>query len=79
MYVDDIILTSNGKTGLTFVEKKLVIDFQIKDLGTIRYFLGMEFAMSKSGILVNQRKYILDLLIKIGCKVTETLIEQNLK
>ena len=42
----------------------------------------MEFARSKSGILVNQRKYILDLLKETGllaCRVAETPIEQNLK
>ncbi|TYK01502.1 Lysosomal alpha-mannosidase [Cucumis melo var. makuwa] len=35
-------------------EKKLADDFQIKDLGTLKYFLSMEFARSKSDILVNQ-------------------------
>ena len=50
----------------TFVKKKLANDFQIKDLGTSKYFLCMQFAKSKSGILVNQRKYILDLLKETG-------------
>ena len=57
-------------------------DFKIKDLGSLKYFLGMEFARSKSGILVNQRKYILDLLKEtglLGCRIAETPIEQNLK
>ena len=64
------------------MKKKLADDFQIKDLGTLKYFLGMETAKSKSGILVNQRKYILDLLKEIGilnCKVAKTPIEQNMK
>ena len=42
----------------------------------------MEFARSKNGILVNQRKYILDLLKEtslLGCQIAETPIEQNLK
>ena len=46
-----------------------------------KYFLGMEFARSKEGIFVNQRKYILDLLNEtgmFGCKVAETPIEPNL-
>ena len=53
-------------------------DFQIKDLGTLKYFLGMEFPKSKSDILVNQRKYILDLLKEtdlLGCRVPKTPIE----
>ena len=42
----------------------------------------MKFARSKSGILVDQRKYILDLLKEtglLGCRVAETPIELNLK
>ena len=42
----------------------------------------MEFSKSKSGVLVNQRKYILKLLQEtslLGCKVAKTLIEQNMK
>lgn len=61
--------------------QKLVDDFQIKDLRTLKY-LDMEFARSKSSIFVNQRKYILNLLQEtslLGCKVSETSIEQNLK
>ncbi|KAL6318406.1 hypothetical protein AAG906_041168 [Vitis piasezkii] len=35
---------------------------KIKDLGLLKYFLGMEFTRSKEGKFVNQRKYVLDLL-----------------
>ena len=42
----------------------------------------MEFARSKEGIFVNQRKYVLDLLGEtglLGCKAAETPIKPNLK
>ena len=57
-------------------------DFEIKDLGMLKYFLGMEFARLKEGIFVNQRKCILDLLKEtglFGCKANETPIKANLK
>ena len=47
----------------------------------LKYFLGMEFARSKEGIFVNQRKYVLDLLGEtglLGCKAVETPIKPNL-
>lgn len=60
----------------------LVKEFEIKDLGQLRYFLGMEIARSKKGIVVSQRKYTLDLLKETGtsgCKPADTPIEANVK
>ncbi|XP_015583912.2 uncharacterized mitochondrial protein AtMg00810-like [Ricinus communis] len=82
VYVDDMILTSDDEDELASLKKKLSQDFEIKDLGALKYFLGMEFTRSREGIFVNQRKYILDLLNEtglLGCKAVETLTEVNLK
>ncbi|XP_057720233.1 uncharacterized mitochondrial protein AtMg00810-like [Arachis stenosperma] len=52
----------------------------MKDLGKLKYFLGIEVAYSRQGIFISQRKYILDLLKEIGkldCKITRVPIEQN--
>ncbi|RVW63737.1 Retrovirus-related Pol polyprotein from transposon RE1 [Vitis vinifera] len=64
------------------LNRKLAEEFEIKDLGTLKYFLGMEFARSKEGIFVNQRKYVLDFLDETGmleCKPAEIAIEPNVK
>ena len=82
VYVDDIILTGDDRGELERFKKRLANDFEIKDLGTLKYFLGIEFFRSKEGIFVNQRKYVLDLLSETGllsCKAVDTPVEPNQK
>ena len=54
VYVDDIILTGDNMVEINHLKKYLVAEFDIKDLGALRYFLGMEVAWSKKGIVVSQ-------------------------
>ena len=62
VYIDDILLTGDDTTEGKRIKKVLAKEFEIKDLGPMKYFLGMEVARSKKGIYVSQRKYIIDLL-----------------
>jgi hypothetical protein len=75
VYVDDLILAGNDITEIHYVKAHLDDSFKIKDLGNLRYFLGLEVARSKTGIFVCQRKYALDLLHDSGfsgCKPVAT-------
>ena len=40
--------------------------YHTKDLGMLRYFLGVEVMWSKHGIFLSPRKYVLDLLFETG-------------
>lgn len=62
VYVDDILLIGNSVTAIQQVKSALHVNFTIKDLGATSYFLGMELCRKKIGILLNQCKYILDIL-----------------
>ncbi|KAK2413561.1 putative mitochondrial protein [Trifolium repens] len=66
VYVDDIVLAGNDISEIQNVKSFLNDRFKIKDLGPLRYFLGLEVARSKQGILLNQRKYTLELLEDSG-------------
>lgn len=63
VYVDDIVITGNDDVEISSLKKKLSNEFKIKDLGSRRYFLGIEVARLKQGVFLSQRKYVLDLLL----------------
>ena len=66
VYVDDVILAGNSLEEFPSIKQILHNVFQIKDLGILNYFLGIEVAYSSSGISLCQRKYCLDLLEDSG-------------
>ncbi|WVZ06906.1 hypothetical protein V8G54_020252 [Vigna mungo] len=65
VYVDDIVITGND-VGISQLKEYLCRHYQTKDLGSLKYFLGIEVAQSKDGVVITERKYAFDILQKIG-------------
>ena len=55
MYVDDLIFT--GDFGIKEFRKVMESEFEMTDLGLMKFFLGIEVQYSKSGIFISQSKY----------------------
>ena len=66
IYVDDMIVTGNDPEERRRLQDHLAREFEMKDLGPLKYFLGIEVSRSKKGIFLSQRKYALDLLSETG-------------
>lgn len=66
VYVDDIIVTSSKQEAISALLKDLNNDFALKDLGELRYFLGIEVTKTHDGILLTQQKYTNDVLQRVG-------------
>ncbi|KAM1530006.1 hypothetical protein ACFX1Z_019153 [Malus domestica] len=82
VYVDDMVVTGNDPEEKAALQKYLTSEFEMKDLGALKYFLGIEVARSQQGIFLSQRKYVLDILTETGmlaCKPVDTPIELNYK
>ncbi|KAJ7979031.1 Retrovirus-related Pol polyprotein from transposon TNT 1-94 [Quillaja saponaria] len=68
--------------GIQQLKSFLQSKFQTKDLGQLKYFLGIEVARSQLGICLSQRKYCLDVLSDIGMldsKPVDTPMDPNTK
>ncbi|XP_017974611.1 PREDICTED: uncharacterized mitochondrial protein AtMg00810-like [Theobroma cacao] len=82
VYLDDILIGSASVQESNKVKDFLNSLFKLRDLGTVKYFLGLEIAKSPKGISICQRKYTLDLLEEnglLGAKPVSTLIDYNHK
>ncbi|KAK3038738.1 hypothetical protein RJ639_028345 [Escallonia herrerae] len=65
---------------LLFVQKYLNDCFKLKDIGPLKYFLGIEAARGPRGLFLSQRKYTLDILFESGLSISKPIafpMEQN--
>jgi len=82
IYVDDILIIGNDLKAVYTLKRFLHSRFRIKDLGDLKYFLGIEVSRSQKGIAISQRKYTLEILKDggiLGAKPVNFPMEQNTK
>ncbi|XP_062103740.1 uncharacterized mitochondrial protein AtMg00810-like [Humulus lupulus] len=82
VYADDIVTASNDEFSIHSFKIKLDSRFKLKDLGPLRFFLGLEIGRSQNGISISQRPFTLQLLTNtgyLGAKAVSTPMEANKK
>ncbi|RVW73563.1 Retrovirus-related Pol polyprotein from transposon RE1 [Vitis vinifera] len=79
-YKARLVAKGNYEEEITRLQKELATEFEMKNSGGLKHFLGIEVAKSKQGIFLSQRKYVLDILTEVGMlerKPVDTPIVQN--
>ena len=84
IYVDDVLICSKNKRKIQSVQKSLTDKFEMKDLGEVKEYLGIniEYDYFKNEMRLSQRKYIESLANKYklqNSKLYCTPMETNLK
>lgn len=82
IYVNDLLITGNDNELVNELKGILHKNSKMKNLGNLKYFLGIEMSRSNAGIVLNQRKYALGLIEDTGLKRARpavTPLEQNKK
>ncbi|XP_019091158.1 PREDICTED: uncharacterized protein LOC109128742 [Camelina sativa] len=80
VYVDDLVVCGNDGDAIRNFKIYLGECFRMKDLGKLKYFLGIEIARNEEGFMLTQRKYALDIVSEtglLGSRPAATPIEQN--
>ena len=66
VYVDDFVLTGNDPQTCIQFKEYMSQCFHIKDLGALKYFLGIKIAQSPKGLFLCQRKHALEIVDECG-------------
>ena len=67
---------------ITDMKRKLAVKFEMKELGMMHYFLGMEVWQNADGIFLGQGKYAVEILKgfrMMDCKAINTPMASNMK
>ena len=62
LYVDDMIITGDDMQGIQDLKHFLGLQFEMKDLNPLNYFLGLEVSSFVDGYYLTQTKYTSDLI-----------------
>jgi hypothetical protein len=82
LYVDDIIITDNDITSIQALQHFLSQNFEMKDLTTLSYFLGLDVTLGADGYYLSQAKYASNLLFRADLKdskIVSSHLETNVK
>lgn len=79
-----MIITGDDTEEIERLKKSLSQEFETKNLGNLKYFLGNEVLRSEGGIFLRQKKYTLDIIAEtetglLDCKLTVTPMLVNHK
>jgi hypothetical protein len=82
IYVNDLVISGVDLDEINRVKRQLAASFEMKDLGDLHYFLGIEVIRTPEGILMSQQHYVFSMLFKFGmadCKPISTPLDRTVK
>ncbi|KAK8935961.1 hypothetical protein KSP39_PZI012924 [Platanthera zijinensis] len=75
LYVDDLILTGSNSGEIAKFRERMKTKYEMTDLGSLKFFLGLQIKQLEGGIFISQELYTINLLKKFNmenCNPTVT-------
>jgi hypothetical protein len=82
VYVDDLVITGNKDAEVTAFREEMKATFQMSDLRSLSFYLGIEVHQDDSGITLRQTAYakrVIELAELTDCNPALTPMEERLK
>ncbi|KAK9931774.1 hypothetical protein M0R45_019038 [Rubus argutus] len=74
LYVDDLIYTGDNMVMIEEFKKSMMREFEMSNLGKMKYFLGIEVLQLSDGIFIDQKKYAMDVLKRFGMEGSNAVL-----
>jgi hypothetical protein len=74
LYVDDLIFTGNDESMYAEFKKSMMVEFDMTDLGKMRYFLGVEVLQKTDGIFISQKRYVMEVMERFGMDKSNSVL-----
>lgn len=66
LYVEDLIYTGDDENMMVEFKESMMKEFDMMDLGKMKYFLGIEVVQFDGGIFISREKYVMEVLRRFG-------------
>lgn len=74
LYVDDLIYTGDNMVMIEEFKKSMMREFEMSDLGKMKYFLGIEVLQLSDGIFIDHKKYAMNVLKRFGMEGSNAIL-----
>ena len=68
LYVDDVIFTGNDDYLIENFKSVMKDEFEMTDMGLLKYFLELEVEKNENKIFISQAKYVKEVLEDLTCR-----------
>jgi len=82
VYVDDLFVTRTDERSISGFKKEMASKFEMRDLGKLTYYLGIEVCPQEQGITLSQHRYAMKILEEArikDCNLVHTPMESGLQ
>ncbi|WVY90763.1 hypothetical protein V8G54_036277 [Vigna mungo] len=81
-YVDDLLITGDSMDEIERLKRRMKEEYEMTDLGSLSYFLGLEWLQTTNGVYLHQKRYINEVLKRFKmekCNSTTIPVMTNLR